>query len=228
MNWVLPFKVLGGEEGVSGDSFIPGPGEEQGMDRDVPGWFQHWYRTAWRIVRHPTRFFEEEDPTEDYWYAAQFASTSGAIAAVLYLFLTIALTRPVISVVGLDQGTTILAILVGVILGYLWLAFGTIGFSIIGVLIHVTLQLLGVEGELHTTKDVTAYASAVAGFLGWFPILSILAVPYLFYVQIRGVEAFHDVPFGTAFIAVLLPVVVLSLGAVGLLVAAALISVAGS
>lgn len=196
------------------------------MGRDIPGWFKHWFRTGRRIVSHPKQFFQEEEPTTDYWYAAQFASTSGAIAAILYLFLTILLTRPVLTAVGLGEETTLLAILVGAILGYLWLAFGTIGFSITGVLIHVMLQLLGVDEDLHTTKDVTAYASAVGGFLGWIPIVSILAMPYLFYVQIRGVEGFHDVSFGTAFIAVLLPVIILSLGVIGLLGAAALLSAA--
>lgn len=193
----------------------------------LQAWLKDWYRTAWRVVRHPEAFFAEEEPQDDYWYAARFASTSGAVAAVLYMFIAIVLTRPVIEVVGVGSGTAILGILVGVILGYLWLGFGTIGFSVTAALINLALHLLEVDGDTDATKDVTAYASAVGGFFGWVPILSILAMPYLFYVQIRGVEAFHDVPFGTAFLAVLLPVVVMSIGAAGLLVVAALLSVNG-
>lgn len=196
------------------------------MSERMAGWLRHWYRTAERVVRNPQRFFAEEEPSEDYGYTVRFAATSGLIAATLYLFLGLAVTGPLLDLVGAGSGVALVTIVVGVILGYLWLGFGTIGFSVTGALIHVTLRWLGVEGDMQTTKEVTAYASAVGAFFGWIPLLSILAMPYLFYVQIRGVEAFHDVPLKTAVLSVILPVLAVSLAGLLLVVAAAAASMA--
>lgn len=163
---------------------------------------KQWTGVNKYMIRSPRTFFTEYDETHGVGYPIAFMLAS-FVAVVLPLALLSAalnITTPVDAAVGLVA----------------FLALGVV-FWIVGLiealLAHGIAYLFGARG-IAKTFEAYAFPTIVRYGLWWIPIVNLVGL-YGFYLQIKGLSAFHDISTGKAAIAgilasvlYLLPVVV--------------------
>lgn len=167
-----------------------------------------WFENARNVVFSPSEFYREVDRHEGYVYPAQFAALSFLVAGVLTGLVDLVFPSTIAGSSGL---TSILFGAIGGVVG------GLIGLFIGAGLVHIFVYLFGGRGY-QTTFEALAYSTAVTAFFGWIPFINFVAGLYALYVNIRGVEVFHDLSFGRAAASVLLPALIL--GIIGFALAA--------
>lgn len=170
-------------------------------------WLREWFEKAKKVVFSPTDFFEDVEKKEGFSYPFQFAITSLVVMGLLSVAVKYISSLGSMSVMGLGWALFIV-ILSGLVGGSL----GVLAFA--GV-IHIFVYLIGGRGYQKTVQ-VYSYATSVSAFFGWIPVVNFVSWIYSLYVQIRGIEKFHDFSTKQATLAVLLPIVIAVLVLVGI------------
>lgn len=181
---------------------------------------EEWFEQAREVVFSPTEFYREAERHEGFRYPLKFAALSLFISGLLSGLVAVVTGSLVPALSGSPLGIVFSAL--GAVVG------GIIGLFVGAALIHIFVYLFGGRGY-QGTFEALSYATAVSAFFGWIPFINILAGLYTIYVQARGIENFHEMSFGKALAAVLLPVLVI-LGVailVALVVGAALLTATG-
>lgn len=169
---------------------------------------QEWFETAKQVVFSPTQFFQQRQPEQDVMGLMKFATISLVISGVLTGLVAIA-QNAILGGLTMEVWISPVAGILGGVLG------GTLGILIGGGILHIFVYLLGGRGYMDTV-NVAAYVTAIEAFFGWIPLVNIAAGLYGLYVQVRGIENIHNMSTGRAAAAVLLPVLIVLILAIGL------------
>lgn len=174
---------------------------------EFEGWLRQWFNTAKMVVKTPQDFFAATEPHEDIVPAMKFAVTSlvisGFLSGVILLLFSSA-----------APGAATATVFEPLIQAFSGLIGGTIGILIGAGILHLFVYLLG-GGDYMKTLSVVSYVTSVQAFFGWIPVINIVAAFYGIYIQVRGVEEFHNFSTGRAVAAVLLPIVALLVLGIG-------------
>ena len=85
-----------------------------------------------------------------------------------------------------------------------------IGLFILAGIMHLILVFFGVKKGYEATFRALAYATPIV-LLTWIPLIGILALIYGWYLAVVGLSRAHKISQSTAFIATLIPVIILLL-----------------
>lgn len=165
-------------------------------------YLENWFENAKEIVFRPSQFFEAVRPSEGYDQPLQFALVSLVIGSVLGSVVTYVLGSQLGTYTAGAGPLSILGSSAQSIVG------GLIGLFLWAGIVHLFVYLLG-RKEYRKTFEVISYATAVTAFFGWIPVLNLFAGLYSIYVQARGIENYHQLSFGKALAAVLIPTLVI-------------------
>ncbi|MFP4115812.1 MAG: YIP1 family protein [Candidatus Aenigmatarchaeota archaeon] len=164
-------------------------------------WLREWFEKSKKVIFHPKEFYREVERKEGYKYLVKFAVTSAIIASLLSALVG---SSSGILFSGAPPTALPISLLIAVVVGAVG---GLIGLFVGAAIIHLFVYLLGGR-NYHDTLEAITYPTAVGAFFGWIPYASFLAWIYALYLQIKGVEKFHDFTTGRAAAAVLIPVVI--------------------
>lgn len=163
--------------------------------------FSDWFPTAKQVVFDPVTFYEELPADTRITQALLFAVVASVISNVLNQVLLTVIGRSMF--MGAEQ-SAVAAVGIGVVGGVI---AGTVGVLIGAGLVHIFVYLFDGH-DFSDTIRVVAYATAVSAFFGWIPIINILAVLYILYVEVQGLKVLHSFSTGTAIAAILLPIII--------------------
>src|SRR3989344_4501130 len=146
------------------------------------------------IIKEPTKFFSkirsEQEYKEPFLYYA------------LLSFIFSILSTAVSFLTGLSND--IVFTFIGLWISFLILIF--LGTAVI----HIFVYLFGGRGGYLNSFKSATYAATPALLLGWIPIIEFIAGIYsAFYLYPKGLSILHDISFVRAFLAVLLPAVII-------------------
>lgn len=169
-------------------------------------WMNEWFSKSKQVIFNPSGFFEEVERKGTYKYSVKFAVTSLLIMS----FLTIPIELLSSTSVALSNiGYMLLIAAISGIFG------GSIGIMINSGITHIFVYLLGGK-EYVRTLEVYSYSTSINAFLGWIPFVSLGASIYGIYIQIKGIEEYHDFTTSRAAVSVLVPVLLTFILVVGI------------
>ncbi len=175
-----------------------------------------WFEKARDVVLSPSAFYSEMEPGDGFVAPVKFAAISLVISGLLTGVVNMVIPSSVMpQTLGASAGSTgitgVLTSALGSVVG------GVIGLFVVAAFIHIFVYLFGGR-NYRDTFEVLSYATAVSAFLGWIPLVNILAWLYGIYVQAKGIESYHNLSFGKSLASVVLP------GAIMLALAVAVIA----
>lgn len=88
------------------------------------------------------------------------------------------------------------------------LIFGVIGLYIGTAIVHIFLYLLGAKNNYEASFRVVSSVSSLA-LISWIPFVNLVAGIYAWYLEIIGFSEAHDMTKGRAFLATLIPVLII-------------------
>lgn len=183
---------------------------------------REWPETAKEVLTQPSNFYETENRRDGLGYPLKFALVSFLLAGLISAI-------GVILSGGIGIGT-VLSSVIG----------GLIGLFIGSGLVHIFVALLGGESGISETLAVFGYATALSPISAAISLpsmisatLGIVTVPlalllglYGLYIQVKGIETFHEMSTGKALLAVILPGLIMLGIALGLMaITAALVGI---
>ena len=181
------------------------------------GFASNWLDSARELIESPSGFFEDEDRRDGFGYPLKFAAFSFLVSGVLSALRIVVYGTSVESSLSMPvaAGVTLVSSVIG----------GIIGMVIGAGLIHIFVALLGGENGYSDTLAVMGYSSAISAVASVVnlvpligPLVSLLLAFYSIYVQAKGLEIFQELSFGRSLVAILLPVVIISVVVVILMV----------
>lgn len=181
------------------------------------GFASNWLDSARELIESPSGFFEDEDRRDGFGYPLKFAAFSFLVSGVLSALRIVVYGTSVESSLSMPvaAGVTLVSSVIG----------GIIGMVIGAGLIHIFVALLGGENGYSDTLAVMGYSSAISAVASVVnlvpligPLVSVLLAFYSIYVQAKGLEIFQELSFGRSLVAILLPVVIISVVVIVLMV----------
>ena len=181
------------------------------------GFASNWLDSARELIESPSGFFEGEDRRDGFGYPLKFAAFSFLVSGVLSALRIVVYGTSVESSLSMPvaAGVTLVSSVIG----------GIIGMVIGAGLIHIFVALLGGENGYSDTLAVMGYSSAISAVASVVnlvpligPLVSVLLAFYSIYVQAKGLEIFQELSFGRSLVAILLPVVIISVVVIVLMV----------
>lgn len=141
------------------------------------------------------------------------------IIAALGFFAVILLIFSVLSsIVDLNFANP-LGLVIGIIVGYIFLFVITfIGAAIL----HLFVYIVGGRAGVEQTIKAVLYAFTPYGLIGWIPYIGLLGMLWSFILTILGIRELHDLSTGKAVLAVILPFIILLV--LGMILGIALLS----
>ena len=156
---------------------------------------KQWKGVNGYMISDPGTFFSEYEETHGVGYPLAFMLLSflAAMLPLAALGVVLNLSSPA------DAGLVAVA----------FLAFGIIAwiFGIVEALIAHGLASLFGGRDVVLTLEAYAFPTLVRTGLWWFPIVGWATGFYGWYLQIKGLAAFHEISTGKAFVAALLAVI---------------------
>ncbi len=74
---------------------------------------------------------------------------------------------------------------------------------------HVFVKLFGGKSNFNATFKAISYGFTPAALLGWIPFLGFLISIHYFYLNVKGIAILHKISAHRAFLALLLPVIII-------------------
>ncbi len=192
--WARSTRIDRSPTGVQGRYWSPGTFKSGRYPLSGMELFRDWWETAKQVIMQPKSFFADAEPMET-GVSLKFAATSFFVEGVILSILVLLLSA--FGGAGMPGLVVIPIYLIALPL------IGAVMMVVAAAFIHIVVYFLDGRGYDDTLAAV-CYATPVQALFGWIPFVNLLAGLYLLYVQIRGVEAFHDFSFGRAALAVLL------------------------
>ena len=127
------------------------------------------------------------------------------IVAALGFFAVILLIFSVLSSIVDLNFTNPVGLVIGIIVGYIFLFVITfIGAAIL----HLFVYLVGGRAGIEQTIKAVLYAFTPYGLIGWIPFVGLLGMLWSFVLTILGIRELHDLSTGKAALAVILPFII--------------------
>ena len=119
-------------------------------------------------------------------------------------FATVGLLSGIVAVIlrGADAGSAV-STLVGAVIG------GIVGLFIGGIILLIFFKIFGGSGSYEGTVRILSYSSAIQVF-AWIPIIGWIVSLYGIWLNIVGVKHVHNLPIAKSAIAVLIPIIILT------------------
>lgn len=154
---------------------------------------KQWKGVNGYMIKSPGTFFSEYDETHGAGYplAFMFLSFLTTMVPLAALMVVFNITSPEDAVVG---------VVVALFFAVVSWVFGVIE----ALLVHVIASLFGGKG-VAVTLEAYAFPTLIRSSLWWLPVIGWIPGLYGWYLQIRGLAAFHDLSSGKAFVAALFP-----------------------
>jgi Yip1 domain len=89
-----------------------------------------------------------------------------------------------------------------------------VGIFFVGFLWHVFALLFGAKKELRQTIKTTMYASTPFFLLGWIPYIAVIGWIWYLVLMVLGLSEMQEMTVGEAAMAVVVPIILVLLGAV--------------
>lgn len=145
------------------------------------------------MIKSPGAFFSEYDETHGAGYPLafmflSFLATMSPLAALMVVF----------NIASPEDAA------IGVVIVLLFAVVSWVFGIIEALLVHVAASLFGGRG-VAVTLEAYAFPTLIRSCLWWFPVVGWIPGLYGWYLQIRGLAAFHDFSTGKAFVAALFP-----------------------
>ncbi|QCS43581.1 YIP1 family protein [Natrinema versiforme] len=156
---------------------------------------KQWKGVNGYMIRDPGTFFSEYDETHGAGYPLafmllSFLATMLPFAALVMLFN---LASPADAAIGI-----VVALIFGIVA---WI------FGVIEALVaHVIASLFGGRGA-SLTLEAYAFPTLIRSGLWWLPVIGWATGFYGWYLQIKGLAAFHDISTGKAVVAAVIAVI---------------------
>lgn len=158
------------------------------IDLHDMGFATQWKGINGYLIRDPGTFLTEYDESHGIGYPIAFMLVSFVVVMLPLALLSTAanITAPSEAAIGLA----------------VFLVFGVV-FWILGMvealIAHGIASLFGAD-EIATTFEAYAFPTIIRYGLWWIPIVNLIGL-YGFYLQIKGIAAFHGISTGKAAIA---------------------------
>ncbi|MFH1172369.1 MAG: YIP1 family protein [Nanoarchaeota archaeon] len=157
-------------------------------------------KKAKSFLLEPTKAFKKEQKTS-FVEAFKYVLVIGPILAILNGVIA-GLILPIISPLA-----GIITIIAVAIMSYVALIITPF---ISGLIVHLFAYLLGAKKGLEQTLKVTFYSQTPSMLFGWIPIIGSIFGIYGIVLQIIGIKNLQKMTMGRAILAVLLPIIILS------------------
>jgi len=99
--------------------------------------------------------------------------------------------------------------LIGVLFGVFYYISTFVGSFIHGAILHVIVYLMGAKKGFQNTYKAVAYGQTPNIIFGWIPLLNIVFGIWSWYLVIKGLSKLQDMTMGRAFLATIIPIIVL-------------------
>ncbi|SER74178.1 YIP1 family protein [Natrinema salaciae] len=152
-----------------------------------------WKGVNGYMIKDPGTFFSEYDETHGAGYplAFMFLSFLATMVPLAALMVVFNITSPEDAVIG---------VVVALFFAVVSWVLGVIE----ALLVHIIASLFGGRG-VAVTLEAYAFPTLIRSGLWWLPVIGWIPALYGWYLQIRGLAAFHDISTGKAFVAALFP-----------------------
>lgn len=156
------------------------------------GFAKQWKGVNEYMIRSPGTFFSEYDERHGVGYPIAFM-----LASYIAVMLPVAALSVVLNIT--TPGDAAIGVVLFLLLGILAWVLGLVE----ALLAHLIVYLFGGRG-LSKTLEAYAFPTVVRNVLWWLPLINLVLGFYGFYLQIRGLAAFHDISTGKAAVASIL------------------------
>lgn len=153
------------------------------------GFGKEWMGVNGYMIKDPGTFFTEYDETHGIGYPVAFM-----LASFLAVMAPFALLSFVLNISTPSDAVLAVAAFFG---------FGVVAWFatlVEALLAHGIVYLFGARG-LSKTLEAYAFPTAVRNALWWFPLVNLALGLYGFYLQVKGLAAFHGISTGKAAVA---------------------------
>lgn len=156
-----------------------------------------WFEKAKQVILDPDQFFEEQETSEKILEPLTFLLVSMSLP-VLIGWVSDFILRPELTMT--TRISTLISIFIMIPVTYI----------IFSGLVHLFVKLLH-QGSFNDTLDAIAYPTAINFFIGWIPIINVIATFYMILSQIKGLQKKQDMVLGKAYLVYILPIITVML-----------------
>ena len=103
---------------------------------------------------------------------------------------------------------------IGLAIGGVFYVSAMVGSIISAAILHVILFLFGAKKGFENTYKAIAYGGTPSVLFSWIPLVNIIFSIWSWYLVVKGFSKLHGITMGQAFLATLIPVIVVAAFAV--------------